>query len=345
MRALVLEDWGKLVVAERPDPVALLDDVVLQMYATGICGSDIHGFTGETGRRKIGQVMGHETVGRILGFGDSVDSALGLEVGMVATINPVLNCGKCEQCRRGNEQSCAERRVIGVEPDIAAAFAEQMVVPARNVVLLPASMPIEIGALIEPLAVGYHAIVRGRLSTNDRVLILGGGPIGQACALAAMRAKVPALLVSEPRPERRRLVESLGIATICPVELSRMENVVGEALGAAPTVVIDAVGSAGTLETAFAVAPPGATIVLVGMGQAEVPLRAYEVSTRERTIVGSFCYTRAEFEATAAWVGSGPEVLNRLIEGRVSLDRAPETFAELARGDNPASKVLVILGA
>lgn len=345
MRALVLEDWYKLTVADRPDPEVAGDDVVLEVHATGICGSDIHGYTGETGRRKLGQIMGHETVGRIVALGAQVDPALGLEVGGIATINPVLNCGHCARCVSGAEQACSARRIIGVEPSISAAFAEQIAVPAGNVVTLPTSMPIELGALVEPLAVGFHAVRRGRVGVADRVLVLGGGPIGQACALAALRGEVGALVVSEPRIERRRLIESLGVATVDPGGPFDIADAIADTLGGPPTVVIDAVGSAVTLGAAFSIAPPGAVIVLVGMGAAQIPLQAYEVSTKERSIVGSFCYTRDEFAATAAWVGTAPGNLACLIEGRVGLDDADAAFGELARGENPASKVLVFPGA
>ena len=344
MRALVLEDWYKLTVVDWPDPVAAPGDVVLEINATGICGSDVHGFTGETGRRQRGQIMGHETVGRIVALGAEIDPSLGLELGGIATVNPVLNCGCCERCVSGAEQACSARRVLGVEPSVPAAFAEQMVVPARNVVALPSSMPIEFGALVEPLAVGYHAVRRSRMAPVDRVLVLGGGPIGQACALAVQREGVGALVVSEPRIERRRLIDSLGIAAFEAVGDSDFAESIAEILGGPPTVVIDAVGSGPTLDAAFSAAPPGATLVLVGMGAAQIPLQAYEVSTKERSIVGSFCYTREEFAATAAWVGTAPANLARLIDGHVGLDGADAAFAELARGENPASKVLVLPG-
>jgi threonine dehydrogenase-like Zn-dependent dehydrogenase len=184
MRALVLEDWGKLVVAHHPDPVFGERDVLLEVIATGICGSDLHGYTGENGRRRPGQVMGHETVGRVIAHGSGVDPGL-LRVAM--TINPVIGCGACGRCRAGRPQLCADRTVIGVAPERPAAFAELLAVPADNLVALPSELPVEYGALVEPLAVGYHAVRRAPVRSGDTVLVIGGGPIGQACVLAAHR--------------------------------------------------------------------------------------------------------------------------------------------------------------
>jgi threonine dehydrogenase-like Zn-dependent dehydrogenase len=341
MRVLVLEDWWKLVVAQRPDPVPAGDQVLLEIHATGICGSDFHGFTGETGRRQLGQVMGHETVGRILALGPAADPGSGLEVGGVATVNPVVNCGTCERCQAGSEQNCPDKSVIGVDPAVSSAFAEMMLVPAANVIPLPASMPIEYGALVEPLAVGYHAIRRGRIGPRDRVLVIGGGPVGQACVLAARREGAERVAVSEPTAGRRELNEALGAVTLDAITPERVPEVAA-ALGGVPTIVVDAVGTAGTLAAAFAAAPLGTPIVLVGMGEASVSLNAYEISTKERTLIGSFCYSHEEFRATAEWTGTAPPELGLLVQGRVGLTETSDAFAQLARGESTASKILVL---
>ncbi|MGH7919111.1 MAG: zinc-binding dehydrogenase [Candidatus Dormibacteraceae bacterium] len=195
--------------------------------------------------------------------------------------------------------------------------------------------------MVEPLAVGYHAVRRGGVGPPDRVLVLGGGPIGQACALGAGGQGVNRIAVSEPNPSRRRLVEALGVPTVDPSD-EGISTAVAAALGGEPTTVIDAVGLRVTIDTAFEVAPLGSTIVLVGMGATELALRCFEVTTKERTLVGSFCYSAEEFRATARWVGSAPSELGLLIEGHTDLDGASDAFAALARSENPASKVLVL---
>ena len=338
MRALVLSDFWKLIVDDVPEPEPGAGDVLIEVLATGICGSDIHGYTGENGRRVRGQVMGHETVGRVLALGS--EAGADLAVGDAVTVNPVLWCGRCRQCSAGREQACPNKSVIGVTPELQSAFAERMAVPARSVVKLPAGMPVEHGALVEPLAVGYHALVRGDCGAGDSVLVLGGGPIGQACVLAAQRLGAERVAVSEPAPHRRELNARLGAAVVDP-SAEDVPSAVRTALDGDPTLVVDAVGSARTLATAFVCAPIGATVVLVGMAVPTLEVAAYEISTKERSVVGSFCYSAAEFRDTARWAATVPDSVATLIEGRTDLDGGPASFEALARGTDPASKVLV----
>lgn len=340
MRALVLKDFWQLAVEDTPAPAAGPTEVLIDVLATGICGSDFHGFSGENGRRQPGQVMGHETVGRVAALGSAV--LPGLRIGDVVTVNPVLACGSCQACRAGMEQSCPTKRVIGVDASISSAFAEQLVAPASNVIALPATMPVEYGALVEPLAVGYHALRRGNCQQSDRVLVIGGGPIGQACMLAATRLGATAVVVSEPDAGRRALVERIGAGTVDPSGTSDLPAAVAAVLGGAPTLVIDAVGVTATLASAFACAALTSTIVLVGMGSPELQLPAFEVSTKERSVIGSFCYSATEFRETADWVGSAPTELAQLIQQRVALDQAQDAFAALAGGTSSASKILVL---
>jgi 2-desacetyl-2-hydroxyethyl bacteriochlorophyllide A dehydrogenase len=339
MRALVYHGPNDIGVEERVDPEPGPGEVLLRITATGICGSDLHGYTGENKRRHPGQIMGHETVGRIVAVGPDVSDP-DLEPGRVATVNPVIGCGECAQCAAGTEQLCPRRKVIGVDREIASAFAELMLAPARNVVVLPQDMPEEYGALVEPLSVGYHAATGGRVGPDDAVLVIGAGPIGQACALAARRLGAEQVVVSEPSAARRGLVEKLGFATIDPTT-GDLPDQVQAALGRPATAVLDAVGTSRTLGDGLRASSLGARIVLVGMGSRELTLAAYDVSTFERSIIGSFTYPSHEFRETAAWVASRPDGLQHLVDHRVGLDDAPDAFAGLASGELDASKVMV----
>ncbi len=338
MQVLVYNGPWDLTVESFDDPRPGPGEVLIRIVATGICGSDIHGFSGETGRRSAGQVMGHETVGRVEALGDGVDPAL--RTGTPVTVNPLIACGDCTACRAGAEQSCQNRRVIGVNPDIVSAFSGLMLAPERNVLSLPEEMPIEYGALIEPLSVGFHAASRGDCAAGDAVLVIGGGPIGQACILAAQRLGVQRIAVSEPNATRRSLSASLGAHGVDPTAGDLPEQVAA-ALGGQATVVLDAVGNSRSLQDAIDSTGFGARVVLVGMNAPRVELPAYSISTEERTVIGSFCFTAQNFRDTAAWVGSAPEVLSRLIDGRVDMDGAVAAFTELAKGESDSSKVLV----
>jgi threonine dehydrogenase-like Zn-dependent dehydrogenase len=334
MRALVFHGPWSMTVEDRPEPQPGPADVLLEIIATGICGSDLHGYTGETGRRSPGQIMGHETVGRVLD-----DRTSQHRPGELVTVNPVLGCGRCPACAAAMPQRCPDRRVIGVQADISSAFADRMVAPARNLVPLAAGTPAEVGSLVEPLAVGYHALQRGGLGDDDILYILGGGPIGQAVAIAARRFGVVAPVVAELNPDRRRLLSGLGFTAVDPAVQTAAD--VTAILGGPPTVVVDAVGAASTVQSALDIAALGARIVLVGMTAPRVDLAAYAVSTGERSIHGSFSYDEAAFRDTAVWASAHAAELEPLVEARVGLEDAPETFRALAAGTLSASKVLV----
>ena len=337
MRALVLRDFYDIALEERPDPVPGSGQAVVEVIATGICGSDFHGYSGENGRRHPGQIMGHETVGRVQELGADV---AGLTVGQLVTVNPVMSCGECWACQSGQEQWCIRRVVLGVAPEIPAAFADRVAVPAANIVALPEEMPEELGALVEPMAVGYHAVRRGQPRPEDRVLVIGGGPIGQACLLAARRLGVQALAVSDVSPSRRDLCARLGAEVVDP-SAGNLPEAVADRLGGPATLVVDAVGLSPTVSDAMAASGLGSRIVLVGMGSPRLEFSAYALNTEERALIGSFTYSAAEFTATAEWVGTVPDGIDALIDGRVGWDGAPQSFDDLARGRSTASKILV----
>lgn len=334
MRALVFKEPWKLVVEERPEPESDTNEALLRILATGICGSDLHGYTGETGRRSPGQVMGHETVAEVL------EDRTGQHApGAVVTVNPLIGCDQCHACATGNRQQCATRKVIGVDPALSSAFAERMTAPADRLVALPAGTPPRLGALIEPLAVGYHAVQRAHATPDDAVLVVGAGPIGQAAALAARRIGSTDIVVSELNPGRRRLVEDLGFTTVDASTSGPSE--ITAALGRPASVVIDAVGASATIEAALEAAALGGRIVLLGLAAPRVELPAYSITTAERDLLGSFGYDDTAFSDTAVWIGGREDELAPLINHEVDLDGAPEAFRALATGDLQASKVLV----
>lgn len=336
MLALGFNGPWDLSVGERPEPTVRLNDVLIEVIATGICGSDVHGYSGDTGRRFDGQVMGHETVGRIREVGSDVSD---LAVGTLVTVNPLIPCGHCASCLAGEGQVCADQVVIGVEPSLDGAFAELFVAPAQNVIPVSEDIPVMHGALIEPLAVGYHAASRSAVSAKDRLLVIGGGPIGQAVAIGARRLGTTQILVSEPSAPRRQLLEELGFATTTPENLSAS---VQDSLGGAATAVIDAVGVDASMAAALESSTTRARIVLVGMGAKTMTLAPYAISIGERELVGSYCYSEAHFRSTADWVSEGHPELDLLIDKELPLEGGPEAFRSLADGSVLANKILLV---
>jgi L-iditol 2-dehydrogenase len=335
---LVLVEFGRMEVQELPDPAPGPGEVVVEIAYTGICGSDIHGFTGANGRRVPGQVMGHETCGRVRALGAGVT---GVAVGAAVTFNPVVLPGDDAPAWRGREQQHPAKWIIGVRPDVVAAFGQQVVVPARNLVALPEGMPLAHGALVEPVAVATHAV--GRLAPGaGAVLVTGGGPIGQSVVVALRRAGVETVLVSEPTDGRRDVIARLGAVPLDP-DAGPLRDQVVAALGGPAAAAVDAVGSSGSLADCLTATAQGATICLVGMATPRLEVPAFEISTQERTLVGSFTYSSLDFEAALRSLAAAPDAADSLITRTVPLADAPATFTALAAGDGTPGKVLVDL--
>ncbi|HEY6763060.1 MAG TPA: alcohol dehydrogenase catalytic domain-containing protein, partial [Baekduia sp.] len=154
MRRLIIDSPGHLRVEEVPAPVPAAGELLVDVSVAGICGSDVHGFTGTNGRRPAGTVMGHEVGGRVAAVGAGQDDDL---LGAVVAINPVVSCGACDLCRMDLPNLCRTRRLYGCTPELPGGFADQVVVAAANAVPMPAGTAGARVALVEPLSVGAHA--------------------------------------------------------------------------------------------------------------------------------------------------------------------------------------------
>lgn len=341
MRALQLVEINRMAIVDLPAPDAAPGEVVLEIIAAGICGSDIHGFTGDNGRRHLGQVMGHEAVGRIHAVGDAIDPTLAPR-GAIATFNPLILSPENMRTFAGREQHDPERKVIGVDPDLVSAFAQYIAVPLRNLVVLPESMPVLYGALIEPLAVALNAVRRVGPVEGQSVLVIGGGPIGQSAVLAALHLGASSVFVSEPDAARRELCARLGAVVLDPGE-GTIPTQIFRHHGGPVDVAIDAVGVSATLSDALGATSFGGRVCLVGMGAQELGLAAFRISTEERSIVGAFCYSFDCFREAAEWVGTGDPVFANLISAEVDLNHAPEAFTRLAGDADVPGKLLIRL--
>lgn len=254
-------------------------------------------------------------------------------MGTPVALNPLRACGACDRCAAGDDNLCPTRRLYGCTPQLPGAFADEIVVPAANAVSFEGPAPLAWGALVEPLAVGTHAVRAAALGADSRVLVLGGGPIGLAVALAARRARVAHLVVAEPLAARRAVLPSLGLEGFDP-------------LAAPPApgsfdVVFDCVATPQTIAAALEAVVPTGAVTLVGLGEETVPVHLTPLVMGERALRGSAQYRRADFTDTARWVGSAAVDLSPLIGRRTPLEGAAAVFEAYAEGQETALRVLV----
>ena len=328
MRQLVFHGPWRLSVEEgEPLPVGT-DEVRVAVHSVGVCGSDVHGYSGVNARRVPGMVMGHEAVGRVVEVGADVTE---LAEGTPVTINPITTCGECELCRGGDENLCERRRIYGCVIDLPGAYAESVVVKAANAVPFEGPAPLEWGALVEPLSVGAHAVRLADVQPADAAFVVGGGPIGLGAALAARR-RGARVVVSEPLEHRREVAGRLGFETIDPTTDELPERF---------PIAFECVGHSVTLAAALNAVPPKGRVMFVGLAEETIDLPATSVMVGERAIKGSAAYSNADFRSTAAWIASAEADLSPLVEARVGLEELADVFEGYAHGRHHAMKTLL----
>jgi threonine dehydrogenase-like Zn-dependent dehydrogenase len=242
--------------------------------------------------------------------------------------------------------------VIGVDRDLVGGYADLLCVPVENLVVMPARLQAETAALVEPLAVGLHAVRAAGVQPGERVFIAGAGMIGIAALVVALRDGASEVVVSEPQAGRRATAAALGATAVEPGAVGADQAVEPGAVGADQAVdvresgpfdrAVDAVGISATLRACVAATAPGATVAVVGMGSPHVELDLFALVRAERRIVGSYTYTVAHFQEAARWLAQGEVSFEKLATRRVSFGDAPSAFLELAAGLDPATKGIFV---
>jgi threonine dehydrogenase-like Zn-dependent dehydrogenase len=255
----------------------------------------------------------------------------GPHAGRAVAVWPIVACGACRSCAGGRAHLCEARRLYGCAPELPGGFATAMAAPAHSLVPLPDGVPAEWGALVEPLAVGHHAVAVAGLAPGAGVTVLGGGPIGIAAAIAARRAGVDDLVVVEPMETRRAKLAALGFGATTPDEAPQGVD-----------AVVECVGHAATVRAAIAATRPGGTVVCVGIAESDVSVPWAPVVIEERRLLGSSAYTRDEFHAVTASLADRDVDFGLLIERRIALDEVGAAFDDYLVGKTAAIKTLMV---
>lgn len=330
MRVLVFDGPHRFHVERRERPLPGPGEVRIRIAFVGICGSDLHGYTGESGRRIPGMVMGHEASGWIEALGPGVD---GYAIGEPVTFNPALPCDG--SCGHDLENQCSLLRVIGVTPDIQGAFADAIVVPADRALRL-GTLSMDQGAGVEPMGIALQASRRAGIREGDSVLVVGGGMIGQCIAQTARLTGGTRITLSDPLPSRRDLAGMNGFTAVAPDEVEALPPF---------DRAFDAVGISATTAASIGAVKKGGTICFVGLGLAEVTIPLFDVVVGEREIVGTFAYTDAVFRETLEHLEAGRLELAPLIGSVEAFDDIAGAFASLARGERHDVKIMMSTGA
>ena len=350
MSAAVLVAPRQMVIQELPIPEPEAGWVRVKTQAAGICGSDMHIYTGNhpwlapgssMEKYVLGNVYGHEVAGVVDALGDSVTS---LAKGDRVAVDAIVPCLRCEYCRVGQYQICPNLGHYGLQHP--GGFAEYLLVPAQNAYKLPDSLSFEDGALLDVLVVGIHAVQRAGVTLADTVAVLGAGPIGLAIAAAARRAGARATAITTRHPLHRRLAERIGVNHI--VSPDRLGRAVTDATGGRGfDVVIEAVGYEATaIQQALDVVRQGGRIVFTGVYETPVTLDFGKLLGKEASISASHAFGLwglvPEFELAVEMMERGEFPASELVTHRFPLVGINEAFHVKLDNPSEAAKVQIV---
>ena len=330
MDALLLTEYMKLEMVKMDEPEIGPDDVLIRVRACGICGSDVHGLDGSTGRRIPPLVMGHEAAGTVERAGANVHD---LKRGDRVTFDSTIYCGQCDFCARGDVNLCNNRMVLGVSPGEYrrhGAFAEFVAVPRRIVYKLPDSLSFEQAALIEAASVAVHAVNLTPVRLGDTGVVIGSGMIGVLTVQALRAAGCANVIVIDPVESRLKMATDSG-ATDVRTSAAGVSNA---------DLVIECVGANESVQTAIGCARKGATVTLVGNVSPKVDLPLQAVVSRQIRLQGS-CASSGEYPAVIELMARGVIRVDSLISAVAPLKEGADWFGKLYRREGNLMKVIL----
>ncbi|GIV99721.1 galactitol-1-phosphate 5-dehydrogenase [Roseiflexus sp.] len=337
MAALVWLGPRKMELRHEPVPTPGPGEVLVAVATVGICGSELSGYLGQNSLRRPPLIMGHEAAGRIaFDYDTPLSDGSPARAGARVTFNPLLTCGVCDLCRAGRSNLCRNRQLISAHRP--GAFAEYVSVPARLCVPLPDQVSLTLGSLTEPLACSVRAVAHA--GAPRRLVILGAGPIGLLCLVAARAAGIESILVSDVSDRRLAVARAWGATATVNARGHVLATVQEFAPGGADAA-IDAVGLTVTREQAVRAVIPGGRVVFIGLHEEESMVAANYIVRQEITVTGSFTYSDADFARALDLLATGWVTLDDDWLEERPLAAGPAAFEELLAGTTRAAKIVL----
>ncbi|WP_028550758.1 zinc-dependent alcohol dehydrogenase family protein [Paenibacillus sp. UNC451MF] len=339
MKAIVLREKEELSVEQRTAPSPKIGEVVIEVKATGICGTDLHIFHGGTGSTSVSYpiILGHELSGIVIEIGEGVTS---LQVGDRVSIDPNIYCGECRFCREGRIQLCDRLQAVGVTRN--GGMAEQCAVPAANCHLIPNGMSFEEAALVEPLGCVLHGVERLKLRSGASALVVGGGFIGLLMIQVLKLYGVSPIVVSEPdAAKRERAIEFGASAAMSPREVASSKAWVSLGVCDGFDIVAECVGRQESMEQAVHSSAKGGQVLLFGVAAPgiSIPLYPYEMFAKELSVLGSFINPHTHSQAISLIAQKRVNV-SSLVTQRFTPEEVPDAMA--AYGSLSVIKSLIV---
>jgi len=340
MKALVLDEYKKLTLRDIPRPTPAPGEVLVRVAACGICGSDVHGYDGSSGRRIPPIVMGHEAAGSVAATGEGIT---GFAPGDRVTFDSTIFCGECPFCARGAINLCDHRTVLGVscgEYRRAGAFAEFVTVPERILHSLPRSLSFAEAAMLEPTAVALHAVRVSGIQAGETALVLGGGMIGLLTMQAARAAGAARVLIADIDATRLEMARSLGASETLHLSGEDLVRELTTQTDGGVDVAFEAVGRQETIEAAIASVRKGGTVTLIGNIAPQVTIPLQVVVSRQLRLQGTAA-SAGEYPQAIEMIDSGQIQVKPLITAIAPLEEGPRWFERLYAHEPNLMKIVL----
>jgi L-iditol 2-dehydrogenase len=341
MKALLLSEYRHLEITDVPIPTVSPDEVLIRVAACGICGSDVHGYDGSSGRRIPPIVMGHEAAGIIAAVGPEVRKS---SQGDRVTFDSTVFCGACDFCRHGEINLCDNRKVLGVSCDDYrryGAFAEFVTVPERIVHRLPDNFAFPEAAMLEAVSVALHAVSLSQLKAAQSALVFGAGMIGLLTLQALRAAGCSTVYVADVDQTRLELARSLGATAALLTTGAELKSQIADLTkGRGVDVALEAVGISSTIAAAVDCVRKGGTVTLIGNISPEVTIPLQKVVSRQIRLQGS-CASAGEYPQAIELVASGKIKVKPLISAVAPLEEGPRWFERLYSREPNLMKVVL----
>jgi L-iditol 2-dehydrogenase len=338
LKAVFVEDAYEVIVKEVELPQLADKDVLIKVRVAGICGSDIHTYKGLHLFRKPPVIIGHELAGEVVKVGDGVTK---FQVGDRVTVEPQVGCGNCEACLTGNVNYCAHRGAPGLN-GWYGTMAEYFATPEHTVFKLPDTMTYDQGVLVEPFAVGVHAVRKADIQMGDKVAILGAGPIGLLALAAAKAAGATTVLVTDIMDYALEGAVKMG-ATHTLNTLNKQDWIVEakDTVGGDFDKVLIAAGVPGIIDQAISLLRKGGRCVTIAMFHGTQTFDIVNLQQGEKEIVGCMTYTREDTIAAIELINAGHVAEDVIITHKLSYEEAARGFRLVDKKEESSLKVLV----
>ncbi len=341
MKALVLEQYNRLVYKEMDAPEISASEVLIEVKACGICGSDVHGMDGSSGRRHPPLIMGHEASGIIRETGSAVTA---FQIGDRVTFDSTIYCGSCFYCRQGLINLCDNRRVLGVSPPEYrqhGAFAQYVAVPEHILYRLPDSLSFVQAAMVEPVSIAFHAVTLTPVSLNDSAVVIGSGMVGLFVIQALRAAGCGTIIAVDLEQNKLDLALQLGADHgLLAQEVDVADQVRKLTDGRGAAIAVEVVGNTAAVNTAVASLRKGGALTIVGNLAATVEFPLQEVVTRQISVVGS-CSSCGEYPACLEMIARGTINVDALVSQVAPLAEGADWFTRLYNQEQGLMKVIL----